>query len=253
MAKKIADELITQIREKYATGEYSKRQLAREIGISHGTVQVYLKYDSRAEYENHLVKRRGFENRTEYLTHLAKEKGFESTYEYQKHLAKEKGFENINEYQKHLAEKNGFSSINEYRKHLAEKAGTLEQFIIKNRLRRSLHSALIKYTKQGKIPSASRYGLNYEAIIESLKPFPENVKDYDLDHLIPLDFFDLEDNEEIKKAFNPSNLRWLIRKENQEKSNNLREQDLEEILKIPKELYPNSGIIQQIFEEVKAT
>jgi hypothetical protein len=96
----------------------------------------------------------------------------------------------------------------------------------------------------GKIQSSSKYGLDYNAIIENLTPFPQNTAEYDIDHLIPLSLYDLEDKKEVKKSFNPQNLRWLMKRENIQKSNNLRKQDLELIAQIPKKLYPKSGIVQ---------
>ncbi len=92
------------------------------------------------------------------------------------------------------------------------------EFAIADRLRRSLRHALTKYSKTGKIMSSRKYGLDWKRIIESLKPFPENLRDYEIDHILPLHTFNLTNFEEVKKAFDPSNLQWLTTSENRRKS-----------------------------------
>lgn len=95
---------------------------------------------------------------------------------------------------------------------------TNKEFAIADRVRRSLNHALVKYSYSGKIMSSSKYGLDLKAIIEHLKPFPDNLDDFEIDHILPLHIFDLENPEEVKKAFAPSNLRWLTKEENRRKS-----------------------------------
>ena len=92
-----------------------------------------------------------------------------------------------------------------------------KNFNILVRLRNLFRRALRKYTKTGKIWSASKYGINYKAIIEQLKPFPEDISLYHVDHRKPLCSFDLTDPEEIKKAFAPENHQWLLAFENRSK------------------------------------
>ena len=93
-----------------------------------------------------------------------------------------------------------------------------KKYAIKDRLRRSFNHALKKYSKEGRIKSSKKYGINWEEIIESLKPFPNNLSGFEIDHIQPLHSFNLEEKEEIKKAFSPSNLQWLTREENRKKS-----------------------------------
>ena len=95
---------------------------------------------------------------------------------------------------------------------------TDKKYAIADRLRRSLHHALTKYSKTGKIMSSLKYGINWKEIIENLKPFPENLENFEIDHIIPLHSFNLCEIENIKKAFSPSNLQWLSREENRKKS-----------------------------------
>ena len=95
-----------------------------------------------------------------------------------------------------------------------ERRKTDMNFNIKGRLRHLLNEALKHYTKTGKIWSASKYGINYKAIIEHLKPFPKDISEYHIDHRKPLCSFDLTNSEEIKIAFAPENHQWLLAKDN---------------------------------------
>ena len=68
--------------------------------------------------------------------------------------------------------------------------------------------------------SSKKYGIDYKEIIEHLKPFPEDLSKYHIDHIIPLcsfRFINEDDSinfEEIKKAFAPENHQWLLKEEN---------------------------------------
>jgi len=92
-----------------------------------------------------------------------------------------------------------------------------KNFAIKIRLRCLLSKALERYTKTGKIYSSRQYEINYKAIIEHLKPFPTNLKNYEIDHIIPLCRFDLNYSNQIKEAFAPENHQWLTIQENRSK------------------------------------
>lgn len=89
---------------------------------------------------------------------------------------------------------------------------------IRIRLRARVYNSLKSYTKIGKIKKADEYGINYENIINHLKPFPKNLSKYHIDHIQPLCSFNLENPNEIKKAFAPENHQWLLAKENFRKS-----------------------------------
>ena len=93
-----------------------------------------------------------------------------------------------------------------------------KEYAIADRLRRSLNHALTKYSKTGKIMNSRKYGINWKKIIENLKPFPENLKNFEIDHIIPLHTFNLTDPKKVKKAFSPSNLQWLTKADNRKKS-----------------------------------
>ena len=91
-------------------------------------------------------------------------------------------------------------------------------FLIKDRLRVLLKQAFRIYTKTGKIMSSRKYGIDYKAIIEHLKPFPEDLSKYHIDHIRPLCSFNLTNSEEVKKAFAPENHQWLTAEENWSKN-----------------------------------
>ena len=98
---------------------------------------------------------------------------------------------------------------------------TDKEFAIADRLRRSLNHAMTKYSKTGKIMSSKEYGIDWKKVVEYLKPFPENLRDFEIDHIIPLYTFNLTNPEEVKKAFAPSNLQWLMKEENRRKGKKL--------------------------------
>ncbi len=91
---------------------------------------------------------------------------------------------------------------------------------IRKRLLARIYNALKYYTKTGKIMSSKKYGMDYEKIIEHLKPFPKDLSKYHIDHIMPLCSFQfvMEDGstnlEEVKKAFAPENHQFLLAKEN---------------------------------------
>lgn len=89
------------------------------------------------------------------------------------------------------------------------------------KLRTALGRAFKHYSKTGKINSSKKYGINYNAIIKHLKPFPKDIENYHVDHRIPLSLFDFNNSEQIKIAFLPENHQWLTKEQNLWKSNRL--------------------------------
>lgn len=106
---------------------------------------------------------------------------------------------------------------------IRERKKTDKDFAIKIRLRHLLRHTFKYYTKTGKMWSSSKYGIDYTGMIESLKPFPKDISNYQIDHIKPLCSFNFINKdgstnlEEIKKAFAPENLQWLTAYENQSK------------------------------------
>ena len=83
---------------------------------------------------------------------------------------------------------------------------------------------LNKYHKTGKMKFTSNsrmyylyMGTDFKKIIEKLEPLPKNLKDYHVDHIIPQIKFDFTKKEDIKKAWNPKNIRLITIKENLKK------------------------------------
>jgi hypothetical protein len=89
-----------------------------------------------------------------------------------------------------------------------------KNFRVASILRNSLRHSLERHARSGKIMSSNQYGIDYQAIIEHLKPFPEDLSKYHIDHIKPLCTFDLNDLKQVKLAFAPENLRWLLAEEN---------------------------------------
>lgn len=88
-------------------------------------------------------------------------------------------------------------------------------------MRNLLYQALKSYSKKGKSFSSKKYGIDFDKIINHLKPFPLNLDGYHIDHIKPLSSFNLEDLEQIKEAFSPKNHQWLKSYENISKGNKL--------------------------------
>lgn len=95
-------------------------------------------------------------------------------------------------------------------------------FNISANLRGRLREILNKKTKEGKIYSSKKYGIDYKAIIEHLKPLPKNLTGYEIHHIKPLNTFKLVNSNgtinynEIKKAFAPENHKLLTKKKHRE-------------------------------------
>lgn len=94
-------------------------------------------------------------------------------------------------------------------------------FRLKCNLRSRLWDILKEYSETGKIKASKEYGVYYNKIVEHLKPFPKNIKDYEVDHIIPLSKFDFNNLKYIEIAFAPENHQWLPKEINRWKGNRL--------------------------------
>lgn len=92
-------------------------------------------------------------------------------------------------------------------------------YAIAKRLRCRLNHSITYYTNTGKIMPSKKYGVDFEIIIEYLKPFPKDIKNYEVDHIIPVSWFDLNNPEEVEWAFAPENHQWMLIIKNRRKSN----------------------------------
>lgn len=112
--------------------------------------------------------------------------------------------------------------IREYeREYVKDRRHTNIQFCLVCRLRALLYIALNTYGN-GKTKSSKKYGIIWDDCIEKLvrtKPIDFNKRKYNIDHIRPLSSFDLTDVEQVKQAFAPENLQWLLAEENIRKSN----------------------------------
>lgn len=106
-----------------------------------------------------------------------------------------------------------------------------KNFLVTKRLRYYVRIAFNRYSKTGKIRKSKLYGISYEKIIEHLKPFPENIKEYHIDHIIPLSAFDLNNPVHILAAFSPENHQWLKAKDNISKNAKYNIEDFETLIK----------------------
>lgn len=87
-------------------------------------------------------------------------------------------------------------------------------FRIKTLIRNRFGFILRKYIKIGKVITSKTHGINYNAIISHLQPFPEDISKFHIDHIKPLCTFDLTDPKQVKQAFAPKNHQWLTIQEN---------------------------------------
>lgn len=100
-----------------------------------------------------------------------------------------------------------------------EKMQTDWQFAIQIRMRDRLRDAIRFYNATGKFRPSHDY-MNYKAIIKKLGPCPGKRAMWHIDHIKPLCKFNFTHTKEIKKAFAPNNLRWLLAKDNLKKGRN---------------------------------
>jgi hypothetical protein len=126
--------------------------------------------------------------------------------------------DNQKEYMRIYRQKNKERQI-DYRKRNCKNFRKLhksdELYRLSNNIRNHLRKALQRHGN-GKVGSSRKYGIVYKEIFDVIGPRPS--KDYHLDHIRPLVTFDLTDVEEVKKAYSPSNLRWIRSEENFKKS-----------------------------------
>ena len=115
-----------------------------------------------------------------------------------------------------VKEKYSYKNNKDYFKEYAKnKRKTNLKAIITERIRDRFRKA-IKKNKH-----TTLYGINIQDIINHLGPCPGNITEYHIDHIKPLDSFDLQLESEIQKAFAPTNHQWLLGSENLRKSNKI--------------------------------
>ena len=117
--------------------------------------------------------------------------------------------------------------LNLYRKKLKQKN---KGYRIGCYLRSRLWMILHKYVSMDKIMPSQKYGINYSLIIEHLKPFPQDLSKYHIDHIRPLCSFNFinpdgsTDINEVQIAFAPENHQWLKVEDNLSKGGKIETQ-----------------------------
>jgi hypothetical protein len=124
-----------------------------------------------------------------------------------------KNKERWKEYQKKFRNSIDFKSI---RRNYYSQYKNNKNLVMQFRLRALLYQALNYYEQKRIILKCYKYPIDFEKIINHLKPFP-NRKEYQIDHIKPLISFDLTDPEQIKIAFAPENHQWLLKEDNLKK------------------------------------
>ena len=107
---------------------------------------------------------------------------------------------------------------------------------------------IIKSSKAGKVKPISKYGFNVLKIRKHLNSLAikmgyKNCYDmkqagYDVDHIIPKKYYDLNNAVEMLKCNSIHNLRWLPSFENRSRGCKIRIEDMKIIKTIPKRIYP---------------
>jgi len=138
------------------------------------------------------------------------------------------------------------------RKRNAYRLANDPQYYIRSLLHANFTQAF-KKQRLNKPWKSSKYGISYKEIGEKLekdalsmgKTINELKGKYHIDHIIPKSLFNLLIPSEVKKCYNPQNLRFLKAEENISRGNRLRPEDIKIIKTLPKEIYPKSwnGII----------
>ena len=139
-----------------------------------------------------------------------------------KYQNSERGKKKIKEYLKkyHKTDNYKISKKKSY-----DKKRQSPEFVVKERLRIYQFNVLSKCNNL----DARKY-IDKKAIIKHLMPFPECIRNYEIDHIVPLTNFDLSNDEEVKKAFVPGNHQWLQKWENQIKRS-MSNEDFKKIMK----------------------
>ena len=117
-------------------------------------------------------------------------------------------------------------------------------------VRRMLNNILAKRNKPKK-KSVTKHGFLMKEIILHLRNNAIELgyksianivaKGYDVDHIIPSSYYNLDIKSEMLKCNHPLNLRWLPSSENRSRQNNIRPQDLEIIKTLPKKIFPKES------------
>ena len=110
--------------------------------------------------------------------------------------------------------------------------------------------------RHNKTMSIDKYGICIKSITEKLRNLAKDMGyslseiitlDFHIDHIIPVSYYDLENINDIRKCWDPNNLRWLASKENMSRGNRIKNKEWDIIKELPSSIYPNSwkGIVNE--------
>lgn len=96
-------------------------------------------------------------------------------------------------------------------------------FLIKTNLRSLILSAFKRFSSHGKLKTNKEYGINFEEIFRRIGNRPGTGREFHLDHIIPLAMFNLDNEDHVRMANSPQNLRWISKEENLRKGSTIPE------------------------------
>jgi hypothetical protein len=145
-----------------------------------------------------------------------RDKLIEEMKEYQSHNK-----DKISSQRKEYRDRNKESISNKNRIYRLTRRKNDPKYKMRQLLKSRLWGAMKLYSKHGKTKACAEYGIDFDAIYKKIGARPS--EDHELDHIIPITKFDLDNPEHVRLAHLPCNLRWLIKKENTKKSNTIPE------------------------------
>lgn len=104
------------------------------------------------------------------------------------------------------------------------KTKTDQRKLVRSRLGSRLRQAFLYYSKNGKVMSSKKYGIDFDAIFKNIGDCPGDTKLYSLDHIIPMAKFDLDNQEHVKLSHVPENIQWMLMSENLDKRDHFTKQ-----------------------------
>jgi len=205
--------------------EYAKEyKLKNKEKIAKQNKEYWKKPENKARAKEYDKKYRKRKKRKEYRKKYDKKyyqipKVIVRTKEYQKEYNSK--LENIEKRKKWSKEYNQkFENKIRINANDKQRRKTDKKWAIKERVRSNFNMAMKKYSTIGKVMSTSKY-LDMNAIIKKLTPFPKDIENYEVDHIIPLKMFNHDNLEQARRAWLPSNLQWLTVEANRTKGNKL--------------------------------
>ena len=166
-------------------------------------------------------------NKKEYFREYYK-KNRERYKEYiKKYQQSDKGKKTIKERNERYKKDDGM--ITKRREYNRKKMSLFEnrvKYKLYNRLRRYLNNAyktgeVVKLSEDRKMWDSLQYNIDFEKLIKSLLPLPNNFEDYEVDHIVPLCKFDFNKPEEIGRAYSINNIRIITKEENKIKGSRI--------------------------------